>query len=410
MEIDKRRKDGIVELAVSGRLDAYWADHLSRAIDEALREGADHLRLEMSGVSYVSSVGIRVLLRVYKQLQGLGGSFGVSNPSAAVRSVLELAGLEALLGASAERPRAADTVEPRIASIEGSAFDVFDLAPGASMRCACIGNPERLIGGRFAEGECHRLSVSETTLVVGVGAFGTGYDDCRGRFGELLAVAGGAAHQPTDGSNAPDYLLGAGAFVPELQVLYALACEGRFARLLRFDRSGAGALSLSALTRACLQAAEADAVAIAGVVESAGLLGAALRRSPAGADLSFDVASLREWLSFTPERVHARGLALVTGIAARSVAPTLAPFLRPLGAAGPSAHLHAAAFSYSPLRKGRLDLKSTVSALFEQHQLEGVLHLLSDDRDIVGSGESQFARGACWVSPIEIAAGRGDAE
>ena len=50
----------------------------------------------MAGVVYMSSAGIRVLLRVRKQLQALGGSFAVVNPSAAVRGVLEMVGLQVL--------------------------------------------------------------------------------------------------------------------------------------------------------------------------------------------------------------------------------------------------------------------------------------------------------------------------
>jgi hypothetical protein len=49
-----------------------------------------------------------------------------------------------------------------------------------------------------------------------------------------------------------------------------------------------------------------------------------------------------------------------------------------------------------------------VSTLFEAETLQGVLHLLSDSRDIVGVGDSEFVRGACWVAPItEIVADRG---
>jgi hypothetical protein len=41
-----------------------------------------------------------------------------------------------------------------------------------------------------------------------------------------------------------------------------------------------------------------------------------------------------------------------------------------------------------------------VRTLFEGGGLQGVLHLLRDDREIAGAGESEFLRGACWVAPI----------
>ena len=79
----------------------------------------------------------------------------------------------------------------------------------------------------------------------------------------------------------------------------------------------------------------------------------------------------------------------------------LSPVLRPLGPKPDlSGHFHAAAFTYRPVQKGEINLKDTVRSLFETQSLQGVLHLLGDDRSIAGAGESEFVRGAFWVGPI----------
>src|SRR5262245_8381066 len=93
MEIRKQRVGDILELEVEGRLDGYWADHLSQSLDDVVREGTRNLRLNLSGVTYLSSAGIRVLVRAHKQLSAIQGSFSVSALSEAVRSILELTGL-----------------------------------------------------------------------------------------------------------------------------------------------------------------------------------------------------------------------------------------------------------------------------------------------------------------------------
>jgi hypothetical protein len=137
------------------------------------------------------------------------------------------------------------------------------------------------------------------------------------------------------------------------------------------------------------------------VVESAGLVGAALRRSPAAAaikDAPFKYPDVRSWLSFSTERLYARSLALISGVAASSECAALAPLLRPLGTESwPQGHFHAAAFSYRPLQKGNIDLKTTVTTLFETETLQGVLHLLTDARLAAGPQQSEFVRGACWI-------------
>jgi hypothetical protein len=75
--------------------------------------------------------------------------------------------------------------------------------------------------------------------------------------------------------------------------------------------------------------------------------------------------------------------------------------LRPLGGPDdPVGHLHAAVFSYQPLRKGEIDFSDTVSSLFEPTGPQTVFHLLNDRRDVSGAGQSEFLRGACWVGPI----------
>ena len=100
MEISKELVGDVLELQVRGRLDGYWADHLAQSLDDAVREGTRNLSLNLSEVSYLSSAGIRVLVRAHKQLSAIQGSFSVSAPSEAVRSILQLTGLMDLFGPS----------------------------------------------------------------------------------------------------------------------------------------------------------------------------------------------------------------------------------------------------------------------------------------------------------------------
>jgi anti-anti-sigma factor len=407
MDITTQQSGDTLEVKVRGRLDAYWADHLSAALDEAVRGGAHRLRLEMADVSYLSSVGIRVLLKFYKQLQRIKGSFAVANPSEPVKTVLELAGLEVLLASEVAPAGAAPVSRAAVRRFErpGAAFEVYDIAPETSLTCRAVGQPELLQGCRFGAEDCRQIRFPGATFGLGLGAFGNDFQECRGRFGEFLAAGGAAAYLPTDGSNVPDYLVASGALVPELRVLYALACEGRFARMVRFDStSDHGPVTLAEIVDACLEIVDADVAGMVVMAESAGLVGAALRRSPAldvASSAPFAHPEIRAWLSFTPERAYLRSLALAVGVAARGECQPLRPLLRPIaGGVPPSGHFHAAAFSYRPIQKGPIDLQASVASLFETETLQGILHLLTDDREITGAGQSELTRGACWIGPI----------
>jgi hypothetical protein len=122
----------------------------------------------------------------------------------------------------------------------------------------------------------------------------------------------------------------------------------------------------------------------------------------------FEFPDVRQWLSFTPEPAYARSMALVAGVVAVDAPIGLTSFLRPLGGPyDPVGHLHAAVFSYQPLRKGDIDLTETVSNLFEPAGPQTVIHLLNDRREVSGAGQSEFVRGACWVGPIGEIVGDG---
>lgn len=289
--------------------------------------------------------------------------------------------------------------------MHGAAVDIFSLTLEAKLHYRLLGDANLLRGCRFSQGNCCVAQFPESSFGIGLGALGERFEECRGRFGEFLAVGGTIAYLPTDGTNVPDYLVAAGNSLPDVQVCYGLACQGPFARMVRFEaKNEAGVVTLTQLVETALDIAEADQVGMVMVAESAGLIGAALRRPPtvkASENAPFEFPQIREWLSFTAEPVYPRSLALVAGVATRGGAAGLASMMRPLSAAAPlEGHFHAAAFSYRPLQKGEIELNKTVKSLFDTQTLLGLLHLLSDDRAIEGAGQSQFVRGACWLAPL----------
>jgi anti-anti-sigma factor len=416
MEITVESSGEATKLKVKGRLDGYWADHLAKALEAEIRQGSHHLLLDLSEVVFLSSAGIGTLVKFYKQLREIQGSLLVSEASEQVKKVLEISRLTGMLFASGRTatgaearpaPTAAPAPAPPSLHLEtpSAQFDVFSRTPEAKLNCCLLGDPDSLRGSRFRQEQCRTLQFPESTFGLGLGALGDSFEECRGRFGEFIAVGGTVAYLPTDGTNVPDYLVAAGDSLPDVQVCYGLTCQGQFAKMARFEaKNEAGAVTLMQLAEVALEIAGAERVGMVMVAESAGLIGAVLRRPPtidAPKDAPFMFPQVREWLSFTAEPAHSRSLALVVGVAARGDAAALAPMLRPLSAgASLLGHFHAAAFLYRPLQKGEIELKKTVKSLFETQALQGLLHLLSDDRAIAGAGQSEFVRGACWFAPL----------
>lgn len=402
MEIHQQRTEGFLEVHAAGRLDAYWSDHLSQALEEMIRQGDDRIRLNLKGVDYISSMGLRVLVNFYRKLAGINGVFTIADPSEAVSKVLDMVGLKSTLmaGPSAE---GTDIFE-QVCQVERESgrMDVYPLRGESAMSCTLVGDPSQLESCRYTAANCQSVAFPSSTYGLGLGAFGPNFEECRTRFGEFLAVHGAAAYQPADQSNAPDYMMSQGTFIPELQVLYGIVLSGGFQRLGRFRvNKEARAVGLSVLAEMALEASEVDQAAFVMIGESAGLVGASLRRSPVDGGSMFAHPEIRKRLSFTTERAFGRALTVSVGIVARRPESSLASFVRPLNGEGSvSGHIHAAAFPYRPLPKGRIELGKTVRALFEQETMLGMLHLLGDDRGSSGVAESEFVRGACWIAPL----------
>ena len=413
MEITQTLNGDLMQVAVAGRLDSYWADHLSDTLGKVVRQGHHRIQLDCSKVNFLSSSGIRVLVQFYKQLMSISGSFRVVNPSPPVLEVLRITRLVEMLveGVAPVEPPVESGPKVRRVERDGMSLDVFQLHADAQLTCRTIGNPLPLRSATFSADACSSLGSLATAVVVGVGAFGGSFDDCRARFGELLSVGGTSVYQPADGTNVADYLLGAGPSTSlgagsrgsEVHVLYCLACEGQFRTLIRFESLQPDiTLSLTRLLNACLDETAARSMGVVMTVETTGLIGAALRRSPAGPANGrdfFAFPEIRSRLSFTAERAFPHSVALIGGVVTRAEAGARHPLLRSVGD-GLYGHLHAAAFRFHPVRKGFVELAPTVTDLFDADRLLGVLHLLHDDRGPVGAGESEVIRGACWVGPI----------
>ena len=137
-----------------GRLDANWCGHVQEALAAAVKEGEHRLHLDMGGVNYLSSAGIRVLLTFYKQLRAISGEFGVVNPSPVVRSVLDLSGLGMLISgadrrACRRRDEPGDGGDRNPPSVPRGRYSLCQHL-AASMRLTVTGDASVLAGGAAA--------------------------------------------------------------------------------------------------------------------------------------------------------------------------------------------------------------------------------------------------------------------
>ena len=81
-------------LTVAGELDVVGAPELRQHVINAVRSGAHHLVLDLTGVAFVDSFGLGVLIGALKRVRLLDGDLKLVVTEARVRRVLEVCDLD----------------------------------------------------------------------------------------------------------------------------------------------------------------------------------------------------------------------------------------------------------------------------------------------------------------------------
>ena len=76
-EITEEKTPGSVKFIIKGRLNAVNADEFQEKLQKALNEGHKDIVLDMYRVDFLSSAGIRVILKIYQEAHKSGGKIGI---------------------------------------------------------------------------------------------------------------------------------------------------------------------------------------------------------------------------------------------------------------------------------------------------------------------------------------------
>ncbi|MFH0789634.1 MAG: STAS domain-containing protein [Pseudomonadota bacterium] len=85
------KRPGVFILYPVGRVDSNSYSILEKKVDYLMREGqAKSLTMDMAGVDYLSSMGVRVFMKAQKELKKLGGSLSMMNLQPQIKHVFEI--------------------------------------------------------------------------------------------------------------------------------------------------------------------------------------------------------------------------------------------------------------------------------------------------------------------------------
>jgi anti-anti-sigma factor len=84
-------------VTLAGEVDATNAEQLHSALESVVREHPSLMLVDLSGLSFMDSTGLRMLLRASRELDRRGGVLGLVAPQASVARVLQLTKADQLI-------------------------------------------------------------------------------------------------------------------------------------------------------------------------------------------------------------------------------------------------------------------------------------------------------------------------
>jgi anti-anti-sigma factor len=92
LRIGEEKGPGLLVVAPVGRLDSTTSSELEQVLLARVGSGAHRVMVDMAGIDYISSAGLRVFLKLAKKLKEVGGALALVALGEPVRQVFELAG------------------------------------------------------------------------------------------------------------------------------------------------------------------------------------------------------------------------------------------------------------------------------------------------------------------------------
>lgn len=102
LKITESNVDDAVVIELQGRLDTATSADFDFAV-EAHADKPSRVLIDLSGIAYVSSAGLRVFLMLAKKLQKVQGKLVLCGMSAGVREVFDIAGFSRILAIQPDR-------------------------------------------------------------------------------------------------------------------------------------------------------------------------------------------------------------------------------------------------------------------------------------------------------------------
>lgn len=97
MEVTEKRHDGVTILVLQGRLDSNTSNDFEKKLMGLVQQGETRFVLDFKDLDYISSAGLRVLLKAVKELKRSNGQLYLCSIKDYIREIFEMSGFLSFL-------------------------------------------------------------------------------------------------------------------------------------------------------------------------------------------------------------------------------------------------------------------------------------------------------------------------
>lgn len=106
MSIDITVTGAATVFSPTGRLDSNSTGNAEKIVIGRMDEGASRIVFDFSGLDYISSAGLRLILVAAKRVKAAGGKLAICNMKEHIRDVFEMSGFLSILTVCPDRAEA----------------------------------------------------------------------------------------------------------------------------------------------------------------------------------------------------------------------------------------------------------------------------------------------------------------
>ena len=110
MGLNEIKDNGVTVLTVDGNLDGEGTQDLEDKVVALLENGTDKLLFDFSGLDYINSSGLRVLVLAYQRLKKSSGTVAICGIKDYIQEVFEVSGYDKIFPLYPDKTAALDAM------------------------------------------------------------------------------------------------------------------------------------------------------------------------------------------------------------------------------------------------------------------------------------------------------------